>query len=301
MRQSNTMSIANTDRAAIRQALAILEEEGGIIIEDIIPAYTNINLDKGLKLKQKHHEQQALSSASRKAIRRSVQLNSKHRQESISSSISEAVSADSVDSCSCSSLKSDRSREVGDKAKRKSHTKRSSSRRHSHATHKSKKEPEDNSSSSSVNVNVNVKKSIRFSKYDEINYIPHINDISQEEIDSSWMSEDDYNTIRSRSLRLVEMIEDTKRYPISADTMIVNKHLICVRGLSDMTSQCVYERDLLQRRLQTAVFRIQEQQKEDNIVDPQAIRQVSRKYSKKSTKSARFVGISDGVTISNRH
>ena len=78
---------------------------------------------------------------------------------------------------------------------------------------------------------------------------------------------------------------------------------MCVRGLKDMTSQCMYTRALLQRRFQTAVFRIQsqQQQQEGGRRDPQALRQVSRKYSRKSKKAARFVGISDGVTISNHN
>jgi len=304
MRQSK--SIVNADRAAIRQALAILEEEGALIEDNDIEIPSNINTDEGLNIRHN----QALSS--RKAIRRVSwsptptksllndpdrtnispvsflkaipSLNSK-QQEIISETDDSSSSYDG--SSSYSSLKSDRNREVGGKAKRKSHTKRSK-RPHSH---KSKKE---NDSNNSV-------KFVRFSNYDQINYIPHINDISQEEIDQSWMNEEDYYSIRSRSLRLVEMIEDEKRYPISADTMIVNKHLVCVRGLGDKTSQCVYERDRLQRKLQTAVFRLQQQQKEEGLVDPQAIRQVSKKYSKKSTKIARFVGISDGVNVSSRH
>jgi len=214
---------------------------------------------------------------------------------STTSSYEESSSSSCATSSSRSSKKLDKNKKVEGKEKRKKNTKRSKSRQRKQR--QSKKE-EDKSSSNGSSTGV------RFSKHEQIEYIPHINDISQTEIDSRWMKEDDYNTIRKRSLRLVEMIEDPKqRYPISGgDTMIVNTHLICVRGLCDMTTHCVDERDLVQRQLQTAVFRLQSQQQEmgdgQGMDHTQALRQVSRKYSKKSTKAARFVGISDRVTIS---
>jgi len=349
------------DRAAIRQALAILEDNGVNITDEnddddydnIAIPYSNIQISderrreerrkERLKLKQIQHQQKhhALLSPSRsKATRRaSVQAfhanaNSKQLQlyedSSCNNSEATAATADLDSSCctsqhddgsssgsySCSStscassLKSEKHREADSNTKRKSRTTRSK-QRHSQA-HQSKKEEEEehNSSSSSCTVNNKSSRSIRFAKYDQIEYIPHLNDLSPTEIKATWMQEDDYNRIRERSLRLVEMIEDPqKRYPISNDTMIVNTHLICVRGLCDMTTHCVEARDAVQQQLQTAVFRLQEsQQQQDNKMGDgqgadhtqatQALRQVSRKYSKKSTKAARFVGISDRVTIS---
>ena len=44
----------------------------------------------------------------------------------------------------------------------------------------------------------------------------------------------------------------------------------------------------------------QEQLRGEGIVDPEAIRQASKKYSKKSLKTARFVGISDEVNVSSK-
>jgi len=294
MRQSKSIVNVKDGAAIRRRALAILEDEGGV---DTIEDDNTIEMPSCININEQiyHHKQQhALLSPSRsKASRRaSMTLISKQPQQ-ISSSISD------VDSCSSSDGSStDSSREVISKVQRKSsHTKRSRSR-NDHAT-KSKKEEENNTNTNrnSNSVNVNVKASVRFAEYDQINYVPHINDISQEELDSRWMNEEEYNSIRERSLRLVEMIEDPKkRYPISADIMMVNKHLIYIRGLSEMTTQYVYERDVLQRRLQTAIFQLQQQQREDfGVVDPHAIRQVSRTYSNQSYKSARYVGVMDGV------
>jgi len=259
---SLSKSIISADRAAIRQALAILEQEGVVIGDDDteIPSSIYVNEEMTIRYDQ--------SLPKRKAIRRV--------------SWSPKSSCSSCDgSSSCSSLRSER--------KRRSHTKRSKRPR----THKSKKE--DNSISSSV-------KSVRFSKYDQINDIPHINDFTQEEIDECWMNEEDYHFIRSRSYKLIDMMEDGNRYPISADTMVVNKHLVCIRGLEGNTSQKQNERDQLQKKIQAAVFHLQQQQKEDGVINPQAIRQVSKKYSKEPTKNARFVGISDEcASVSRRH
>jgi hypothetical protein len=177
-------------------------------------------------------------------------------------------------------------REVGDKAKRSRSKVRS--RRNPQKPLQTEKEQEDS------------KQSVRFSNYDHTVFIPHILDFSPEEIELCWMDEEDYRSIRSRSLTLIEMMEDEKKYPISADYMIVNRHLVCVRGLGEKTSQCTRELERVQRKLYKAVFRVQEELREGGIVDPEALRQASKKYSKKSVKTARFIGISDEVNVSSK-
>ena len=68
---------------------------------------------------------------------------------------------------------------------------------------------------------------------------------------------------------------------ISADhTMIVKTHLVCVRGLEGATSPHQHERDQLHRKLQQAVFQLQQQQQQQqeagSVDDPQeALRQIS--------------------------
>eukprot|EP00751_Fragilariopsis_kerguelensis_P035449 CAMPEP_0170942726 /NCGR_PEP_ID=MMETSP0735-20130129/24411_1 /TAXON_ID=186038 /ORGANISM="Fragilariopsis kerguelensis, Strain L26-C5" /LENGTH=292 /DNA_ID=CAMNT_0011349773 /DNA_START=55 /DNA_END=930 /DNA_ORIENTATION=+ len=280
-------SIVNTDRIAIRQALAILEEDEGAIIEDT----ANITIDEGFQRKIRRHSNPASSRRNDNNAIRRASLNSKQQERSHRSNISKAaaaaVAADDVTSCStsfdggstvssscsysCSSLKPDEDREVGGKGKRRSHTRRS--KRHPHAHQKSKKEPEGSSSTRDA---VNNKLSVRFSKYDQIHDIPHINDLSPEEIQHCWMNEEEYQKIRA---------------------------------LEGNTSQCRHERDQLQRKLQQAVFRIQaifhtQQQRQQQEAAtggnieydaPKAIRQVSINYSKTSMKIARFTGISDRV------
>lgn len=326
MKNMNSNSSVNEDRNAIRQALAILELEGVIIGENDLEIPSDIDIDEVMRIRcnqqaRKRNVSWSWSptqskSLSDKSTTKSSSMtknthsvlepipihygsdnnNSTKQQEQKDNYISEGDADDSSGSydgsSSYSSLTSDKNRDVGTKSKRKSKTRRIK-------PHKAKKEQQkhqDNNNASSSNSNGS--RSIQFSNHDNIMYIPHILDFSKEEIEQCWMNEDDYYSIRSRSFRLIEMMEDTKRHPVSAcDTMIVNKHLVCVRGLGEKTSQCSYERDQIQRKLKTAVFRLQRQQKKDGIIDEQAIRKICKKYSKNSTKTARFIGISDEVNI----
>jgi len=286
MRQSISKQRSN-DTSAIRKALAILEEEG-LIIEE---TKDNVRIRRHSTGSHSHTRQ---PQHVRRVSLTLAEATTAPDDDMASCSLSHDGSSSTSSSCSysCSSLKSDEDREVGGKGKRRSHTRRNSRRSHPHAHQKSKKEPQDRK-----------KLHVRFSKYDHIEDIPNMNDLSQEEINATWMNEEDYEKIRSRSHKLIDMMEDPqKRYPISADTMIVNTHLVCVRGLEVNTSQQQHEREQQRRKLITAVLRLQAQQQceEDGHIvdDPQeALRQLSKKYSKKSIKTARFTGISDGVTI----
>jgi len=263
---SPSKSIRSADRSAIRQALAIFDGDD----DTEIPS--SICVNERMTIRFDHS-----LPPSRKVA------------QTVSWSPKGSYSSSNGRSSSSNSLRSERNR-FSDKGKQRSHAKRSK-RPH---TPKSKKVDTSNSSSSV--------KSVRFSKYDQIHDIPHINDFSQEETDQCWMNEDDNHFIRSRLYQLIDMMEDGYRYPISADTIIVHKHLICIRGLEGNTSQKQNERGQRQKKIQTAVYHLQQQQKEDGALNPQAIREVCRKYSKESTKNARFVGISDAViSLSKRH
>mmetsp|Transcript_21953 Transcript_21953/g.22264 ORF Transcript_21953/g.22264 Transcript_21953/m.22264 type:complete len:283 (-) Transcript_21953:64-912(-) len=282
MRQSSKQR--SNDTSAIRKALAILEEEG-LIIEE---TKDNVRI--------RRHSIGSSHTTQPQHVRRVSLTLSEATDDMTSCSLSHDGSSSTSSSCSysCSSLKSDEDREVGGKGKRRSHTRRS--KHHPHAQQKSKKEPKE----STRNAGNKSKLSVRFSKYDQIEDIPNMNEMSQTEINATWMNEEDYEKIRSRSHKLIDMMADPqKRYPISADTMIVNTHLVCVRGLEVNTTQQQHAREQHRRKLTTAVLRLQQQQEEGHIVDdPQeALRQLSKKYSKKSIKTARFTGISDGVTI----
>lgn len=285
------------DRSAIKQALAILDQEGVYVEDDNgydLDSTTDefFMLDDALELRYDGTPRSRSKSPSR--LRTVKEVPSTHYKKSpkprmpfkkfkddgsvSSTSVSEEISLSS------GSLNVDNNRVVGDKAKRKNNSK-IRSRRNSQKSQQPEK-PE--------------KRSVRFSDFDHTVFIPHILDFTPEEIESCWMDEEDYRSIRSRSLTLIEMMEDEKKYPISADYMIVNKHLVCVRGLGEKTTQCTRELERIQRKLYKAVFRTQEELREEGVIDPEAIRQASKKYSKKSAKTARFVGISDEVNVSSK-
>jgi len=291
------------DRSAIRQALAILEQEGVYLGDNDFdydfepPSPPDLN---SFMLEDNRSQSKSPKSASRRRNHKQVSpVNfnklvlphipySKFAEDS-------SVSSDSVSGSS----RSDISREVGGKAKRRNSPKVRSRRNvqeaqaQAHAQIMTDDEDDEESEEEPV-------KSVQFSNYDHTVFIPHILDFTQEEIEKCWMDEEDYRSIRSRSLTLIEMMEDEKKYPISADYMIVNKHLVCVRGLGEKTSQCTRELERVQRKLYKTLFRVQEELREQGLVDPEAIRQASKKYSKKSTKTARFVGISDEVNVASK-
>lgn len=282
---------AYEDRSAIRQALAILEQEGVHLGDE---NDYDILLEEDIAMQQSDNQRLRSKSPSlgRQIKPVSPDTFSKEKNPHIpystfaeDSSVSSA--SYSSNSVSTNSVNAEKNREVGNKAKRRS---RSKIRRRRNSKKVQQIEPENKESS----------RSIRFSNYDHTVFVPHILDFTQEEIQRCWMDEEDYRSIRSRSLTLIEMMEDEKKYPISADYMIVNKHLVCVRGLGEKTSQCTRELERVQRKLYKAVFRVQEELREGGVIDPEAIRQASKKYSKKSIKAARFVGISDEVNVTSK-
>lgn len=281
------------DRSAIRQALAILDQEGLYADDDDYDFDSNefsLLLDEELDVRpSKERQRSRTKSPSRR--RRVKEVSPLHFKKSISTlpmtrfPEESSVSSTSISGQSSSSSETlDTNRGVGGKAKRRNNNK-IRTRRNSQQAEDTQKQK---------------KKSVRFSDFDHTLFIPHILDFTPEEIEAIWMDEEDYRSIRSRSLTLIEMMEDEKKYPISADYMIVNKHLVCVRGLGEKTSQSTKELERIQRKLYKAVFRTQEQLREEGIIDPEAIRQASKKYSKKSLKTARFVGISDEVNVSSK-
>mmetsp|Transcript_3737 Transcript_3737/g.9782 ORF Transcript_3737/g.9782 Transcript_3737/m.9782 type:complete len:292 (+) Transcript_3737:141-1016(+) len=280
------------DRSAIRQALAILDQEGVYFGDDSdhdlesrshLPSMMP---EEGVESRRKN-KQRSLSHSplQTKPINFKKQIVphipfSKFAEDSSTSSTSFSAC-----SSSSSSFDVDSKRKVGGKAKRRSCS-NIRGRRNSHM--------------SQVDILKKAGKSVRFSNYDHTIFIPHILDFTSEEIELCWLDEEDYRSIRSRSLTLIEMMEDEKKYPITADYMIVNKHLVCVRGLGEKTSQCTRELDRVQRKLYKSVFRVQEELRDEGIIDPEAIRQSCKKYTKKSEKRARFVGISDEVNVSSK-
>ncbi|VEU40588.1 unnamed protein product [Pseudo-nitzschia multistriata] len=278
---------AHEDRSAIRQALAILEQEGvRLDTSELGYELDSFVMDDEIQSRQRQKQRSRSKSPSRT---RNLKNKKSLREPTPQSRYVEdgSVSSTSYSSSSTSSSSASSNREVGGKAKRSRSKVRS--RRTSPKRPELRETPEETG-----------EKSVRFSNYDHTINVPHILDFTPEEIQRCWMDEEDYRSIRTRSLALIEMMEDEKKYPISADYMIVNKHLVCVRGLGEKTTQCTRELERVQRKLYKSVFRVQEELREEGIIDDEAIRKASRKYSKKSIKTARFVGISDEVNVASK-
>jgi hypothetical protein len=72
-----------------------------------------------------------------------------------------------------------------------------------------------------------ITKCLRFHKYDEVFEIPHIDDISEDEVDATWYSKKEFQAIRKSCLRTVELMERNRFIKESS------KH--CTRGLEKHT------------------------------------------------------------------
>jgi hypothetical protein len=73
--------------------------------------------------------------------------------------------------------------------------------------------------------------------YDEVFEVPHIDDISDDEVDATWYSKKEFQTIRKSCLRTVELMEQNLSIKESS------KH--CTRGLEKHT---VLRRELRKRQ-----------------------------------------------------
>lgn len=181
----------------------------------------------------------------------------------------------------------------------------------------------------------NNRKFVRNIKFTDRNEIYMVDDVvsTQDEdvIDSYWMTDHDYDQTLLESTEILELIEWNEKHErftiLPDDTMVLNKSVsICVRGLKDMTTNLVNDRELLRRNLFMAVFRLQKKQQklkdqqlqkqkkkierrrcprldknqqqhcyDMDVEDKEAMRQLCKNYTKKSVRVARLLGISDEV------
>lgn len=324
-------TIIRKDRLAIRQALAVLEQEDEeeIVTEEVntdieLPSNNTYRMEDVMKIRRRNNRTSSISSSGKKANqgRKSRSVGKKQQENNTRSKANDELSHNDESSLCNSAVEPERKERASrtTKSKRNIHTittrinnnknKQSNTSPLRRCAHEERKKEDDESINTSTTTSGRrgreneTKLVVGFSDYDQVVNIPHILDIPQEEIDARWMNEEDGSFIRCRSLRLIKMMEDGKhRYPIWAgtNTMIVNNHLVCVRGLEEQTSQRVNEREELQRKLYNAVFRVQQQHREkDGGGHPQeSIRRACAKYSKQAAKAARLVGISDEANASS--
>jgi hypothetical protein len=125
---------------------------------------------------------------------------------------------------------------------------------------------------------------VRFSPYDEILEIPHVNDLSQEEVDDVWMSRDGLQLIQTHCRSKVKMMEEM---PNELDA------IWCVRGLEQHTSRHSQNRTRTKLQIYNAVFELHKFQATQGLMVEELTAELCQKYSANSVLAAYKVGISD--------
>jgi hypothetical protein len=126
------------------------------------------------------------------------------------------------------------------------------------------------------------KKSVRFDEYDEIFDIPHINDLSKQEILDVWMTKEDIRHIQEECIGAVRMI---------GKGSVSNGFLF--RGLDQHTLKYKEERDVIKDQVYEAVFSIQKFQKATGADVSELICAMCEKRSEAAVVAAQITAISD--------
>jgi hypothetical protein len=101
-----------------------------------------------------------------------------------------------------------------------------------------------------------IKKCLRFDMYDEVFEIPHIDDLSDDEVDATWYSKKECQAIRRSCLRTVELMEQSNDEDDFRLSKRSSKH--CTRGLEKQTDLQRESRKRQQEASFEAVMTIQD-------------------------------------------
>jgi len=111
--------------------------------------------------------------------------------------------------------------------------------------------------------------------------IPHINDLSPDEIFDCWMTPEEFRSIRKECLGAVA--ENDKKM---TDGMLL-------RGLDQHTNRYKEARDFISRQVYDAIFRVQEIEQANGVDCSELMAQLSAKYSAPSAIAAQSAALSD--------
>lgn len=133
-----------------------------------------------------------------------------------------------------------------------------------------------------------VKKAVRFDDYDYEHEIPHINDLSEEEIDAVWLSRDEHEAIRTKCKNILMFVNDE---------MTCNEYGICFRGLDQNTPEYIEQKAATYRYIYDSLHAIQQFQKTTGVsVSDEMIAETCQKLSAASTAAAHRRGMNDATS-----
>lgn len=131
--------------------------------------------------------------------------------------------------------------------------------------------------------------SVTFSPTDELQEIPHINDLSDEEVASVWMTRDELSGIRRQCATIVKFMDS------AMDTAAKNG--VCIRGLEQNTPTYVEMQMGIRGQIYDAVYAIQQFQLTTMVAVPDLIAETCQKLSTESIAQAHAVGINDQLYV----
>jgi hypothetical protein len=128
---------------------------------------------------------------------------------------------------------------------------------------------------------------VQFSRTDELQEIPHINDLSEEEVSGVWMSRAELQAIRRQCATIVRFVD--------ADS--ATKHGVCLRGLEQNTPSYVAVQVGIRQQLYDAVYAIQQFQVSTGMMVTDLLSDACRKFSQESVIQAQIVGLNDATYV----
>lgn len=133
------------------------------------------------------------------------------------------------------------------------------------------------------------KRCVTFYPFVKMREIPHLNDMEDDIIRSTYMSSDDFTNIRSECIDLVHELQDE-----NGDIIIKEGYYL--RGLDKRTYKYSVRRDAIHNELQDAVYHIQQVQQFTGKDTSQLLAETCAKITQPSVISAQIAAISDLFT-----
>lgn len=144
---------------------------------------------------------------------------------------------------------------------------------------------------------------VSFSNFVSIGTTIHLNDLSQDEIDSFWVTPDDFEHQRRSADLASELYEFFYRHSrhVNRSTSEGEQEQsdhddgVCKRGLESRTSSAIAAYSEIYYQSIIAVYEEQERQREMGIVDPERIARVCQLVTYTSRKNAILRGKKDAL------
>lgn len=125
---------------------------------------------------------------------------------------------------------------------------------------------------------------VRFSDFDDIFEIVHVNDLTDEEYFDSYFTTEELGSIRSECMSIVN------RMDIKDDLGDM-----CVRGLDHHTEEYDSWRKQIRNNLREAVLEAQELLHARGILAPEMLAELSQKFSVELVEAAKVFGMYDAI------